>query len=54
MDDAKQWEDVLALDICRYDMWYRIDPWWDLWVHTLSKRKAELPQGKDSDPQSTR
>jgi len=30
MDSAGQWEDVLVLDLCKWDMWYKIDPWLDL------------------------
>ena len=30
MFDSGQWEDVLVLDICKWDMWYRIDPAWDM------------------------
>ncbi len=49
MDSAGQWEDVLALDICRFDMWWRVDPWMD-----LARNEKAWPQGKDSNPQSTR
>jgi hypothetical protein len=30
MFKAGQWEDVLVLDICKWDMWYHIDPAWDM------------------------
>jgi hypothetical protein len=30
MDSAGQWEDVLVLDLCKWDMWYKIDPWLEL------------------------
>ena len=38
MDAADQWQDVLVLDICRYNMFYQIDPVWDM---CLKRRKAE-------------
>ena len=36
MDDADQWKDVLELNICKWDMWYLVDPWLELYqVPTL-------------------
>jgi len=30
MDEDDLWEDVLVLDICKWDMWYQLDPWLSL------------------------
>ena len=37
MINEGQWEDVLVLDICKWDMWYMVDPAWDI-IWKSSKR----------------
>ena len=30
MLDASRWDDVLLLEVCKWDLWFKVDPWWDM------------------------
>lgn len=46
MDSEDLWKDVLALDICRWDMFYQLDPWCDLAKDWYDRAKGRGPYAK--------
>lgn len=45
MDASGQWQDVLGLDICKWDIYHAVDPWLDMYQkHVKAARKSKKPR----------
>lgn len=54
MMEASQWEDVLVLELCAFDMFYQVNPFFSLYSDYVKKRsrtndRADHPQGSPVD-----
>lgn len=45
MEEADRWKDLLVLDICKWDMFYQLDPWLDVLKSGRPDRSGPVERG---------